>query len=114
VQGFFSLFIRMDNDQIKNLAEAIAKGIAADSGTDLKAVQKSIDKLDQRLGKLEAAWIDTPQQHFQHLPHPSQDRFAVAEAIVDGLFAQETKEKTCTFEPDRSCDHCSMCSSRGF
>ena len=35
--------------------------------------------------------------------------------IADALFDAKSKEKTCTFEPnDRPCDHCSMCSSRGF
>jgi hypothetical protein len=104
----------MDNYQIKNLAEAIAKAIALDPGKDLSSMQNSLDRLDERLTKLEAAPIPTRQQHFQPQHHPSLDRFAVAEAIVDELFTKQTKEKTCTFEPNRSCDHCSMCSSRGF
>ena len=37
-----------------------------------------------------------------------------AEAIVDSLFDHHSKEKACTFEPSKPCDHCSMCSSRGF
>jgi hypothetical protein len=47
--------------------------------------------------------------------HPSQERFNVNEAIVDELVEFFEKEKACSFEPNgKPCDHCSMCSSRGF
>ena len=44
--------------------------------------------------------------------HPSVDKFQIGEAIADGIFG--TKEKACTFEPSKPCDHCLMCNSRGF
>jgi hypothetical protein len=47
--------------------------------------------------------------------HPSQERFNVNEAIVDELVEFFEKEKACSFEPNgKPCDHCSMCSGRGF
>ena len=47
--------------------------------------------------------------------HPSQERFNVNEAIVDELVEFFEKEKACSFEPNgKPCDHCAMCSSRGF
>ncbi len=47
--------------------------------------------------------------------HPSQERFNINEAIVDELVEFFEKEKACSFEPDgKPCDHCAMCSSRGF
>ena len=107
----------MDNAKAAELAEKIAKLIASESNAgDLSSIQKSLDQINQRLEKLESA-AEIPQSAFRipHSTHPSQDRFAVAEAIVDSIFVGDAKEKACTFEPSgKPCDHCSMCSSRGF
>jgi hypothetical protein len=46
--------------------------------------------------------------------HPSQERFGVEEAVVSQLVDYFEKEKTCSLEPGKACDHCAMCSSRGF
>ncbi|HEX9959648.1 MAG TPA: hypothetical protein VGB00_01785, partial [Pyrinomonadaceae bacterium] len=47
--------------------------------------------------------------------HPSQEKFAIDEAIIPEILEHFEKEKACTFEPNgKPCDHCSMCSSRGF
>ena len=47
--------------------------------------------------------------------HPSQERFGVEEAAVSELVDFFEKEKTCSMEPGgKPCDHCAMCSSRGF
>ncbi|MGH9967653.1 MAG: hypothetical protein ACREBG_07435 [Pyrinomonadaceae bacterium] len=47
--------------------------------------------------------------------HPSQEKFGVEEAVVSELVDFFEKEKTCSLEPGgKPCDHCSMCSSRGF
>jgi hypothetical protein len=47
--------------------------------------------------------------------HPSQERFGVEEAAVSELVDYFEREKTCNLEPGgKPCDHCSMCSSRGF
>ena len=47
--------------------------------------------------------------------HPSQERFGVEEAVVSELVDFFEKEKTCGIEPGgKPCDHCEMCSSRGF
>lgn len=47
--------------------------------------------------------------------HPSQERFGVEEAVVSELVDFFEKEKTCSLEPGgKPCDHCAMCSSRGF
>lgn len=46
--------------------------------------------------------------------HPSLERFGVGEAVSELVDFFES-EKTCTVEPGgKPCDHCSMCSSRGF
>ncbi len=47
--------------------------------------------------------------------HPSQEKFGVEEAVVSELVDYFEKEKTCSVEPGgKPCDHCAMCSSRGF
>lgn len=47
--------------------------------------------------------------------HPSQERFGIEEATVSELVDFFEKEKTCSVEPGgKPCDHCAMCSSRGF
>ena len=46
--------------------------------------------------------------------HPSQERFGIGEAVSE-LVDYFENEKTCELEPGgKPCDHCSMCSSRGF
>ena len=47
--------------------------------------------------------------------HPSQERFGVEEATVTELVEFFESEKKCAMEPGgKPCDHCAMCSSRGF
>lgn len=49
------------------------------------------------------------------ISHPSQEKFGVEEAVVAELVDHFEKEKTCNVEPGgKPCDHCEMCSSRGF
>ncbi len=46
--------------------------------------------------------------------HPSQERFQIDEAVSELVDFFE-REKVCSVEPgEKPCDHCSMCSSRGF
>ena len=47
--------------------------------------------------------------------HPSQEQFAGLGEAVSELVEFFEREKTCTVEPGgKSCDHCGMCSARGF
>ena len=47
--------------------------------------------------------------------HPSQERFTDIGEAVSELVDFFEGEKTCTVEPGgKPCDHCGMCSSRGF
>ena len=100
----------------ESLAEKIARLIEAEAQpNELAALFASIEKLNHRLDKLEAATnpqsaIRDPQSN-----HPSLEKFSVAEAIADEIFAGIQNEKACTFEPNgKPCDHCAMCNSRGF
>ncbi len=47
--------------------------------------------------------------------HPSQERFGVEEAAVSELVEFFENEKKCSVDPSgKPCDHCAMCSGRGF
>ena len=107
----------MASTENQKLAEKLLRIL--ESGTnnqDLASLFASIEKINHRLDKIESAYrpsnIVLPDLVTNH---PSLEKFNIAEAIADAVFDAKSKEKTCTFEPnDRSCDHCSMCSSRGF
>ncbi|NOT46949.1 MAG: hypothetical protein HOP17_04265 [Acidobacteria bacterium] len=100
----------------QKLAERIARLLESEhQGGDLASVFASIEKINHRLDKLESA--SGPQSTVGVEPsiHPSQEKYAVLEAVADQIIEGLTNEKACTFEPNgKPCDHCSMCSSRGF
>ncbi len=102
--------------ETKKLADKIAKLLETEPHpVDLASLYASIEKLNHRLDKLESGMIPQSAILNPHLIHPSVEKFDVAEAIADEIFAGLQKEKACTFEPNgRPCDHCAMCSSRGF
>ena len=100
----------------KNLADKVAKLIESETrSSDVSALFASLEKINRRLDKLESSANSQSQIPNHKSDHPSLQKFSVAEAIADEIFAGLQKEKACTFEPNgRPCDHCSMCSSRGF
>jgi len=57
----------------------------------------------------------SPIRDPQSVSHPSQERFGVDEAAVSELVEFFENEKKCSVDPSgKPCDHCAMCSSRGF
>jgi hypothetical protein len=107
----------MPQTSTDTLAKKIARILEAESAApDMASIQTGMDKINERLDRLESdRAIPHSALQIPHSIHPSQERFAVAEAIADEIFSSLQKEKACTFEPNgKPCDHCSMCSSRGF
>jgi hypothetical protein len=107
----------MQQTEVENLANRIAQLISAESKTaDLSSLQKGIQKINDRLDRIESGVsIPRPAIHIAQSSHPSLERFSIAEAIADEVFGKPQNEKACTFEPNgKPCDHCAMCSSRGF
>lgn len=106
----------MPQGSTKELAEKIARILESDTrNMVLSELSDSIKKINERLTKIEASLNPKSQTPDPRSEHPSQQKFAIAEAVADEIFAGITKEKACTFEPNgKPCDHCSMCSSRGF
>src|SRR5215213_7139252 len=100
----------------ETLAEKIARILESEmQPPDLALLYASIEKIGHRLDKVEAALNPQSQISDRHSHHPSLQKFSVAEAIADEIFTGVQKEKACTFEPNgKPCDHCAMCSSRGF
>jgi hypothetical protein len=106
---------------------------------ELDAVRAGISELQKKLAQLEAkvslesseshsssgsakSAVQVPSTHSPwlagvnaSLSHPSQEKFGVEEAVVSELVDFFEKEKICSVEPGaKPCDHCAMCSSRGF
>jgi len=109
-------------DQAKVIADRIARRMAGNSvvpqatgsdiGSELAAMRASLGELQDRLVQIEAK-IGAPRVHSPW--HPSLDRFGVEEATVSELVDYFQNEKACSLEPGgKPCDHCAMCSSRGF
>jgi len=107
----------MQNEKIHTLAEKIAQLIEGQQAApDFSSLKADIERISERLDRLETASSSfRPPFSIPQSTHPSQEKFAVIEAVADEIFADLQKEKACTFEPNgKPCDHCSMCSSRGF
>ena len=110
-------------DQARVMAERIARRVASgavpaaasssDVASELAAVRASLNELQNRLVQIEAKVESVPRMHSPW--HPSLDRFGVEEATVSQLVDFFQNEKQCSMEPGgKPCDHCAMCSSRGF
>ena len=105
-------------DQAKMMAERIARRLGApqanssDISSELAAMRASLNELQNRLVQIEAK-VGAPRVHSPW--HPSLERFGIDEATVSELVDFAQNEKACSLEPGgKPCDHCAMCSSRGF
>jgi len=108
-------------DQARLMAERIARRVASgaapsqssDISSELAAVRATLNELQNRLVQIEAR-VSVPHVH-SPWSHPSMERFGVEEATVSELVDFFQTEKQCSMEPGgKPCDHCAMCSSRGF
>lgn len=103
----------MRDEQKQILAGKIASVLQNDSEGS-EQIWKAIDELGKRLEAVERAVTSStsaspPLRIISN--HPSLEKYAVPESAEPN----GSEEKLCTFEPHgRTCDHCSMCSSRGF
>ena len=128
-------------DQARLMAERIAKRVSPrnvpvressvnDISSELAAMRASLSELQNRLIQIESkvrasnpnyrSSVAAPQMHSPWLAgvnadHPSQERFGIEEATISELVDYFQHEKACSVEPGgKPCDHCAMCSSRGF
>ena len=110
-------------DQARLMAERIARRVAGgmapsaagstDVASELAALRTTLNEMQNRLTQIEAK-VSVPRVH-SPWSHPSMERFGVEEATVSELVDFFQSEKACSLEPGgKPCDHCAMCSSRGF
>jgi hypothetical protein len=113
----------MVDEKTNLLAEKIARLLQNEKPeVDLYSLQTSIEKINERLGKIETTLnnqntsdIHSSSFALHSFKHPSQEKFDVAEMIADRTIENSAEEKPCPYEPTgKPCDHCSMCNSRGF
>jgi hypothetical protein len=121
--------------------EATGAGELASLRESLTEVQHRLASIESRItddaGRHETARQSQPSQPSQPSPssphttpvrsnwlsgtyvpatsHPSQEQFTGIGEAVSELVEFFEREKTCTVEPGgKPCDHCGMCSARGF
>jgi hypothetical protein len=113
----------MINEQTQNLAERIALLLQEDKkgSDDLSFVRRNLEKINERLDKIESqisfqnSNAQAVSQNSNSPLHPSQSRFENLEEFSHQTINSSPNEKACPFEPaGKPCDHCSMCSARGF
>lgn len=117
----------MSIDQAREIAERIARRVGAtaappkdgDVASELAAMRATLNELQNRLiqieSKVSVPRVQSPWLSGMNASHPSVDRFGVEEATVSELVDFFQSEKACSLEPGgKPCDHCAMCSSRGF
>jgi hypothetical protein len=135
--------VSSDLDQARSLAERIARKVSSGTASytqasspltaEIAAVRASINDLQKRLVQLEAQARNEPSSlsnsssafvpptHSPWLagvnavPHASEEKFGVEEAVINELVDYFQNEKACSLDPSgKPCDHCAMCNSRGF
>jgi len=109
----------MTNGNTQNLAERIAALLEENERGSDEALRASLEKINLRLDKIEAQIASQNSNPQSQIPNPksfhvSQERFKSLEELADEIIAS-LEEKACPYEPTaKPCDHCAMCSSRGF
>lgn len=117
--------VRAGLDQLQqrlaHIESNLTRGADKDSGNENRArrpsEQKGVKPEQSSPFSAPPAAVHSPWLSGMYVPaaHPSQERFGVEEAAVSELVDYFEREKTCNLEPGgKPCDHCSMCSSRGF
>jgi hypothetical protein len=122
----------MSSDHAREMAERIARRVGAapappakptDIGSELASMRAMLNEVQNRLVQIESKMSSSAPAPRMHSPwlsgvnasHPSVERFGVEEATVSELVDFFQNEKACSLEPGgKPCDHCAMCSSRGF
>ncbi len=112
----------METDEKELLAEKIARRLVEEiqgaDANDFSQIQATLKDLQGRIISIEQRLLshqNSALQSLKTLPHPSRERFALAETNPNEFNEFSPEEKACAFEPNgKPCDYCAMCSSRGF
>ena len=109
----------MESENTQILAEKIARLLQTDTrNADFYSLQSSLEKINRRLDRVESQIaIQSPKSKVPDSKsfHSSQEKFTDLEELADEIINVSQTEKACLYEPTgKPCDHCAMCSSRGF
>jgi hypothetical protein len=102
------------SEKAKQIADRVANRLNGNSNGEVALMRENIAQLNSRIKQLESQIIPQSAIRNPQSEHPSLDKFNVAETVVEELVSFFEQESACMFEPNKSCDKCSMCSSRGF
>ncbi len=107
----------MENQNTQNLAAKIARLLQENEKGSDDSLRLSLEKINQRLVNIESIIaFQNSKSKIQNLKSNnfSQEKFTSLEEIADEIINSQN-EKACPYEPTgKPCDHCAMCSSRGF
>jgi len=92
--------------------ESKVRSDASETAAGVSYGTASLSRTDSPIPLTHSPWLAGVNAS---MTHPSQEKFGVEEAVVSELVDFFEIEKTCSVEPGgKPCDHCAMCSSRGF
>lgn len=110
--------MRASLEQLQRKLVQIESHITRGSGdSSSQTTNASQQESSQNKTHSEPIGVRSPWLSGMYVPaaHPSQERFGVEEAAVSELVDFFENEKKCELDPSgKPCDHCAMCSSRGF
>ncbi len=109
----------MENKNTQILAEKIVRLLQTEmQNADFYSLQLSLEKISRRLDLIESQiGSQNPKSEIRNTKsvHYSQEKFTNLEELADEITNNLQTEKACPYEPTgKPCDHCAMCSSRGF
>ncbi len=109
----------MENENTQILAEKIARLLQTETqNADFYSLQLSLEKINRRLDLIESQIANQSlKSEIRNIKsvHSSQEKFTNLEELADEITNNLQTEKACPSEPTgKPCDHCAMCSSRGF
>ena len=105
-----SMLIELQNRLVQ--IESKIRSDANETAAGVSYGTASLSGTDRPIPLTRSPWLTGVNASVEH---PSQEKFGVEEAVVSELVDFFQKEKTCSLEPGgKPCDHCAMCSSRGF
>lgn len=93
-------------------AKVSSESVGSQTNLSLPNVARPVANAERPVPLTHSPWLAGVNAS---LSHPSQEKFGVEEAVVSELVDYFEKEKICSVEPGgKPCDHCAMCSTRGF
>jgi hypothetical protein len=118
----------MSSDPVRDMAKRIASRISGESQRDvtttevtsIQEIKRSLNDIQRRLTQIESR-LGSPattspwsSQKPDPSTHPAHEQFDVGEAVSELVDFLE-RERVCDIEPGgKPCDHCGICSTRGF